>query len=62
MHESVIWRFRVSFSRMTAAQCKQLRQKGEGKDGASSRGKTISPKGLLFIRPKACAAGSGSLW
>ena len=62
MHIRVIWRGRVLPSRVAVSQCKQLTQKAVGKDGASSRGKTITARGLLFIRPKACVAGQSSLW
>lgn len=41
MHESVSGLLQVSFLRMTVAQSYQLRKEGEGKAGASRRGKTL---------------------
>ena len=36
-------------SQVTVVQCKQLYEEAEGKDGASSRGKTISASGPLLL-------------
>ena len=36
-------------SLLSVVQCKQLYEEAEGKDGASSRGKTISASGPLLL-------------
>jgi len=52
MHSGVIWRDRVVFSQRPVDQCKQLVEETEGKDGASSRGKTISVRALQILSLK----------
>lgn len=42
-------RDQVSGSLLTVVQRKQLYEEAEGKDGASSRGKTISASGPLLL-------------
>ena len=37
------------FSQRSVDECKQLVEEAEGKDGASSRGKTISARGLQIL-------------
>lgn len=45
MHESVSGPLQVPFLRMAVAQYNKLRKEGEGKAGASRRGKTSSSSG-----------------
>ena len=48
MSESLMGRHRVPPDKEAVAHCKQVCEEGEGKDGASSRGNTVSPTGQVY--------------